>query len=95
MVEQGILPDERRFKFIHLRHIDAEWKEDLSDLPESCRNEDVTLTSPPAVKQRLSSIVTRLWIKSNCDRDLVTTAAAKLVEAKKAEIQKFLEQPLQ
>jgi hypothetical protein len=46
------------------------------------------------VKQRLSSIVTRLWIKSNCDRDLVATAAAKLVEGKKEEIQKFLQQPL-
>jgi hypothetical protein len=81
-------------KFIRLRHIDAEWKEDMSDLPESCRNEEVKLTSPPMVKQRLSSIVTRLWIKSNCDRDLVTTAAAKLVEGKKEEIQQFLQQPL-
>ncbi|MGA6828374.1 patatin-like phospholipase family protein [Nitrospira sp. NS4] len=95
MVEQGVFPDEKRFKFLHLRHIDAEWKEDLSDLPESCRKEGVELVSPPMVKQRLSSIVTRLWIESHCDRDLVTTAAAKLVEAKKAEIQKFLEQPLQ
>ena len=94
LVEQGVLPDERRFKFIQLRHIDAVWKEDMSDLPESCRNEEVKLSSPPMVKQRLSSIVTRLWIKSNCDRDLVATAAAKLVEGKKEEIQKFLQQPL-
>jgi predicted acylesterase/phospholipase RssA len=94
MVEQGVFPDERRLKFIQLRHIDAVWNEDMSDLPKSCRNEEVKLTSPPMVKQRLSSIVTRLWIKSNCDRDLVTTAAAKLVEGKKEEIQKFLQQPL-
>jgi predicted acylesterase/phospholipase RssA len=94
LVEQGVWPDERRLKFIRLRHIDAVWKEDMSDLPESCRNEEVKLTSPPMVKQRLSSIVTRLWIKSNCDRDLVTTAAAKLVEGKKEEIQQFLQQPL-
>ena len=94
MVEHGVLPDERRFKFIQLRHIDAEWKEDMSDLPESCRNEEVKLASPPMVKQRLSSIVTRLWIKSHCDRDLVATAAAKLVEGKKEEIQKFLQQPI-
>jgi len=94
LVEQGVWPDERRLKFIRLRHIDAVWKEDMSDLPESCRNEEVKLTSPPMVKQRLSSIVTRLWIKSTCDRDLVTTAAAKLVEGKKEEIQKFLQQPL-
>ena len=81
-------------KFIQLRHIDAVWNEDMSDLPESCRNEEVKLTSPPMVQQRLSSIVTRLWIKSNCDRDLVTTAAAKLVEGKKDEILKFLQAPL-
>jgi predicted acylesterase/phospholipase RssA len=94
MVEQGVFPDERRLKFIQLRHIDAVWKEDMSDLPESCRNEEVKLTSPPMVKRRLSSIVTRLWIKSDCDRDLVTTAAAKLVEGKKEEILKFLQKPL-
>jgi hypothetical protein len=94
MAEQGVFPDERRLKFIQLRHIDAVWKEDMSDLPESCRKEDVKLTNPPAVTRRLSSVVTRLWIKSDCDRDLVTTAAAKLVEGKKEEIQKFLQQPL-
>lgn len=94
MIEQGVWPDERRLKFIQLRHIDATWKEDMSDLPEACRNEEVKLTSPPEVTRRLSRIVTRLWVKSECDRQLVTTAAAKLVEAKKDEIQKFLEQPL-
>jgi hypothetical protein len=46
------------------------------------------------VTKRLSSIVTRLWVKSECDRQLVTTAAAKLVEGKKDEIQKFLSEPL-
>ncbi len=92
MVEQGVWPDERRLKFIQLRHIDAAWKEDMSDLPESCKKEDVKLTSPPMVTKRLASIVTRLWIKSDCDRDLVTVAAAKLVEGKKEEIQAFLQQ---
>lgn len=94
MMEQGVIPDERRLKFILLRHIDAVWKEDMSDLPESCRKEDVKLTSPPMVKQRLASIVTRLWIESSCDRDLVSAAATKLVEGKKEEIQRFLQQPL-
>ncbi len=94
MVEQGVFPDEKRLKIIQLKHIDAVWKEDMSDLPESCRKEKVKLTSPAMVTKRLSSIVTRLWIQSNCDRDLVTTAAAKLVEGKKAEILKFLQKPL-
>ena len=94
MVEQGVLPDERRLKFIQLRHIDAVWKEDMSDLPQGCENEKVKLTSPPMVVKRLSKVVTRLWVKSECDRQLVTTAAAKLVEGKKDEILKFLREPL-
>ena len=94
MTEQGVLPDESRLKFLQLRHIDAVWNEDMSDLPESCRKEEVKLTDPPMVKKRLASVVTRLWLKSDCDRDLVATAAAKLVEDKKDEILKFLQQPL-
>jgi hypothetical protein len=35
-----------------------------------------------------------LWIKSDCDRDLVTVAAAKVVEGKKDEILKFLQAPM-
>jgi predicted acylesterase/phospholipase RssA len=94
MAAQGVLPDERRLKFLQLRHIDAVWKEDMSDLPDSCKNEEVKLTNPPMVKKRLASVVTRLWLESGCDRDLVATAAAKLVEGKKDEILKFLHQPL-
>jgi predicted acylesterase/phospholipase RssA len=94
MTEQGIFPDERRLKFLQLRHIDAVWKEDMSDLPDSCKNEEVKLTNPPMVKKRLASVVTRLWLESACDRDLVATAAAKLVEGHKDEILKFLQQPL-
>jgi predicted acylesterase/phospholipase RssA len=94
MEELGVFPDERRLKFILLRHIDTVWKEDMSDLPEACQNEEVKLTSPRMVARRLSTVVTRLWVKSECDRQLVTTAAAKLVEGKKDDIVKFLREPL-
>ena len=60
MVEQGVLPDETRLKFLQLRHIDAVWKDDLSDLPESCKNEKVKLANPVMVTKRLASVVTRL-----------------------------------
>ncbi|MDF2460377.1 MAG: exported protein of unknown function [Nitrospira sp.] len=93
MSEQGILPDESRLKFLQLRHIDAVWKEDLSDLPESCKKEKVKLANPVMVTKRLAGVVTRLWLESDCDRDLVAMAAAKLVEARKDEILKFLQQP--
>jgi hypothetical protein len=94
LTAQGVLPDERRLKYLQLRHIDAVWKEDMSDLPESCKNEEVKLTNPRMVTKRLASVVTRLWLESGCDRDLVATAAAKLVEENKDEILKFLQQPL-
>jgi predicted acylesterase/phospholipase RssA len=94
MAEQGVLPNESRMKFLLLRHIDAVWKEDMSDLPESCKDEEVKLSNPPMVTKRLASVATRLWLKSDCDRDLVATAAAKLVDQKKGEILKFLQQPL-
>jgi len=94
MAEQGMLPDETRLKFLQLRHVDAVWKDDMSDLPESCKNEKVKLANPPMVKKRLASVVTRLWIESNCDRDLVAMAAEKLVEQRKDEISKFLQQPV-
>ena len=94
MTAQGVMPDERQLKFLQLRHIDAVWKEDMGDLPESCKKEEVKLTNPPMVKKRLASVVTRLWLESDCDRDLVATAAAKLVEGNKDEILKFLQQSL-
>jgi len=94
MAEQGVMPDETRMKFLQLRHVDAVWKEDMSDLPESCKHEKVKLTNPPMVKKRLASVVTRLWIQSDCDRDLVAMAAEKLVEERKAEISQFLQQSL-
>jgi len=94
MTEQGVMPDEKRLKFLQLRHIDAVWMDDLSDLPDSCKKEEVKLTNPAMVKKRLASVVTRLWLQSACDRDLVATAAAKLVEGNKDEILKFLQQPL-
>jgi predicted acylesterase/phospholipase RssA len=94
MTSQGVLPDERRVKFLQLRHTDAVWKEDMSDLPDSCKNEEIKLTNPPMVTKRLANVVTRLWLESGCDRDLVATAAAKLVEGNKDEILKFLQQPL-
>ncbi len=88
---EGLLPDERTLTFVHLRHTDAVWKEDLSDLPESCRDEDVKWKSPKEVGEHLSGIVTRLWLKSTCDRDLIVTAAAKVVAQNEPKIRAFLE----
>jgi len=44
------------------------------------------------IKKRLASVVTRLWLHSDCDRDLVAVAAIKLVEENKEQILDFLRQ---
>ncbi|BFU94053.1 MAG: hypothetical protein NTNFB02_07750 [Nitrospira sp.] len=91
---QGLIPDQSRLAFITLRHTDAEWKEDLSDLPESCRADDNKMKAPREIVRRLAGIATRLWLASPCDRDLTLAAAAKVVAQNEGKIRKFLEAPL-
>jgi predicted acylesterase/phospholipase RssA len=89
---EGLLPNERTLSFVVLRHTDAVWEDDLSDLPESCRDEKVNWKSPKEVGEHLAGIVTRLWLESTCDRDLIVAAAAKVVTQNEGKIRKFLEQ---
>lgn len=86
---QGLISDQ--LKVITLRHTDAEWKEDLSDLPESCRKEEVQWKVRKAIVARLAGIPTRLWLASPCDRDLALAAADKVVAQNEDKIRKFLE----
>ena len=86
-----LLPDERTIKVIVLRHTDAEWKDDLSDLPDACRAEELRLDSPKAIVQRLAQIPTRFAIESDCDRQLLVAAAAKVVAMQAPKILEFLE----
>lgn len=85
-------PGPDRLSLVRLRHTDAQWAEDLSDLPNSCSKEKVNWKSPADVGQRLAGIVTRLWLESTCDRDLVLMAAAKVVQQNEGKIRAFLEQ---
>jgi hypothetical protein len=88
---QGVFPDERTMRVIFLRHIDAVWKPDLSDLPPGCRNETPALHSPADVRQRLAEIPTLLRIKTECDSQLLTVAAAKVIAQNRASILEFLD----
>lgn len=87
----GMVAGSDRIGILRLRHTDAKWAEDLSDLPESCKKEKVNFKSPKDVTRHLAGIVTRLWLESTCDRDLVLTAAAKVVEQNEGRIREFLE----
>jgi hypothetical protein len=87
---QGVFPDDRTIQVVILRHTDALWKPDLSDLPAACRNENPALRSPADVRQRLAEIPTLLQIKSDCDTQLLTVAAAKVVAQNRNSILEFL-----
>ena len=90
--QYGLLPDPSRIRIIKLQHTDANWNEDLSDIPESCKKEEMGWKSPEDVKQHLAGIVTRLWLKSACDQDLILASAAKVVAQNESNIKEFLEQ---
>jgi hypothetical protein len=76
---------------VWLRHTDAEWNEDLSDLPDSCRKENVKWKLRKEVVERLAGIATRLCLASPCDRDLALAAAAKVVAQNEGKIRAALE----
>jgi hypothetical protein len=85
-----LLPSSGKFVAIRLKHTDAQWKEDLSDLPESCRKEGVDWKSPHDVTKHVSGVVTRLFLKSTCDQDLVVQAAQKVIAQHEADIRKAI-----
>ncbi len=87
---EGVFPDNQTVRVVFLRHTDATWQEDLSDLPEACRHESPPLDSPTAVVERIAEIPTRFWLASECNRQLLVTAAAKVVAQHQQEIQNFL-----
>ena len=87
---EGVFPPQDVIRVIFLRHTDAKWSDDLSDLPEVCRQEPNTPTTPEEVVERIAEIPTRFWLASQCDRQLLTTAAAKVVAQNRKEITEFL-----
>jgi hypothetical protein len=89
---EGVFPDAQTITAIRLRHTDAKWAPDLSDVPASCKAETPPLQTPRAVNERIAEIPTRLVLTSACDRDLLTTAAAKLVAEHRDRILEFLEE---
>jgi hypothetical protein len=88
-----VFPDRQTLRVILVHHTDAKWKDDLSDLPEACRNENPPLQTPEDVVERIAEIPTRFWLPSECDRQLLMTAAAKVVAQNRREILELLEAP--
>ncbi|HSF30850.1 MAG TPA: patatin-like phospholipase family protein, partial [Candidatus Tectomicrobia bacterium] len=90
---EGVFPDDQTIRIVHLRHTDATWQPDLSDLPAACRQADPPLDSPTAVVEHIAEISTRFWLASECDRQLLAVAAAKVVAQHQPEITAFLQGP--
>jgi hypothetical protein len=90
---EGVFPDSTTMTAIIMRHTDATWAADMSDLPPACKAEPRPLASPEAVRERIAEIPTALHIPSKCDRELLATAATKLVAEHRDEILDFLNRP--
>jgi len=90
---EGVFPDSRTVTVIVLRHTDAKWAADMSDLPPACKTEPKPLESPEAVRERIAEIPTALELPSECDRQLLVAAATKLVAEHRDAILEFLNRP--
>lgn len=92
---QGVVPDPLTFTAMVLRHTDAKWAADLSDLPPACQTETERKTFEDAddVNERIAEIPTRLVIASECDRQLLAAAAQKVVAAHRDRILAFVDRP--
>jgi hypothetical protein len=90
---EGVFPDSKTIAVMILRHTDATWAPDLSDLPPACKAEAKPLESPEAVRERIAEIPTALNLPSQCDRELLATAATKLVAERRDAILEFLDRP--
>jgi len=90
---EGVFPDQKTFTVIALRHTDAKFAADLSDLPAACRAELNPMKTIQEVEDRIAAIPTRLGLTSECDRELIYAAATKVVAAHRDEILKYLNRP--
>jgi hypothetical protein len=89
----GVFPNSKTLTIVWLRHTDAKWAADLSDLPPACRAEPEPLKTPEEVTTRIAEIPTRLGLSSECDRQLIFSAAAKLVAEYRDAILEFVDRP--
>jgi predicted acylesterase/phospholipase RssA len=87
---EGAFPADDELRVLALRHIDAKWRDDLTDLPAACRGLVDSPTNSAEVVHRLALIPTLLSVRSKCDRELLSTAAFKLVDEYRGEILEFI-----
>ena len=65
----------------------------MSDLPPACKAEPKPLKTPEEVTERIAEIPTRLFLPSDCDRQLLAAAATKVVAEHRDAILQFVNRP--
>lgn len=90
---EGVFPDSKTTSVISLRHTDAKWAADASDVPAACKAEPEPLKTAEEVVERIAEIPTRLNLPSECDKQLLVEAARRLVAAHADEILQFINRP--
>jgi Patatin-like phospholipase len=90
---EGVFPDAKTITAVSLRHTDAKWAADMSDLLPASKAEAKPLATPEEVTERIAEIPTRLVLNSECDRQLLSAAAFKLVDEHRDRILEFLKRP--
>jgi hypothetical protein len=88
---KNILPNQRLFKVIVIRHTDDVWPDDWqSRVPASCAKEAATWKTTKDIVQHLALIPTLFKLNSDCDKDLLRMAAQLAVSQKANEIRRYL-----
>jgi len=90
---EGVFPDPKTFTVIFLRHTEAKFAADMSDLPPARKAESPALKTPDEAADRIAQIPTRLGLSSECDRQLIYVSAAKLVAEHRDQILEYLNRP--
>jgi len=90
---EGVFPDSKTVTGIVLRHTEAKWAADMTDLPPACKAEPEPLKTIEALRERIAEIPTRLVLPSECDRQLLASAAAKLVAEHRDRILECVNRP--
>ena len=86
-----LLPDNRHFKVIVMRHTDDVWPDEWQSLvPEACAKEAEDWKKKQDIAEYLALIPTLFKFNTQCDSALLKTAAKLAVEKKRMEIQEVL-----
>ena len=86
-----MVPDDRKFKVIVIKHTDDVWPENWRGLlPSQCAEEQSGWKDKKDLIQHLALIPTRFNIDSKCNRALLDRVAELAVERNQEEILGFL-----